>query len=267
MGLFIGLRNWLTDPRLQNVDVNSDNLLSVHKSILKEKRMMNKVFTSFYNLCIELDKKYFIGNGKKVEIGAGVSFFKEKYPEVFSTDIKFSEGLDAVLDAQNMNLPDQSVRAIYGINCFHHFPDPQKFFNELNRVLVPGGGCILIEPYYGFLASHFYKNLFDTEFFDKDQKQWSNADNQIMTGANQALSYIVFKRDYQLFKEKNTTLTILKQEPLNNYLEYLFSGGLNFKSLIPYFLRFIPILLQWIFFPMRKTFALHHIIVLQKKHE
>lgn len=267
MSLFVKVRQWLTDPRLHGVDVNSDDLLKIHKKILREKKLMNKVFSDFYDACYTADIKYFKGEGKRVEIGAGVSFFKEKYPEVYSTDIKFAEGLDAVLDAQNMDLPDGSVRAIYGLNCFHHFPEPEKFFCELDRVLVPGGGCVLIEPYHGFVASRFYKKLFDTETFDKNQKSWSNSDNQIMTGANQALSYIVFIRDLQHFEIKFQTLKIIKQRALNNYLEYLLSGGLNFRSIIPYYLRLIPLIFQFLSYPFRNIFALHHIIIIQKKHE
>ena len=43
---------------------------------------------------------------------------------------------------------DGSVRALYGINVFHHLPSPRDFFRELVRVLGSGGGAVLIEPYH-----------------------------------------------------------------------------------------------------------------------
>jgi SAM-dependent methyltransferase len=265
MSLFVKLRDFLTDPRLEGVDVDSDELLQVHRKILMEKRMMEEVFSEFYSACIDLDTKYFQGEGDRVEIGAGVSFFKEKYPEIIATDIKEAENLDRVIDALDMDFDDASVRGIYGINCFHHFPDPEKYFAELDRVLVPGGGCVLIEPYHGPLASYFYKKLFNTETFDKQQKEWTDPENMVMSGANQALSYIVFKRDVEKFQRQFPQLEICYQKPLNNYVRYLLSGGLNFRSLLPGWSS--PLLkgLEFVLRPVNRLIALHHIVVIKKK--
>jgi SAM-dependent methyltransferase len=212
-----------------------------------------------------LDKKYFLGAGQRLEIGAGVSFFNKLFPDVLITDIKKSSHLDRVIDAQQMDLPEYSVRAIYGINCFHHLPEPEKFFHELERVLVPGGGCILIDPYYGPISEMILTRLFKTETFDKSQKNWETNSSGVMVGANQALSYIVFIRDRESFHEKFPGLEIVYAHPMNNYLQYLLSGGLNFKQLVPDFL--IPGIkgIEFILTPLAPILALHHIIVLRKK--
>ncbi|MGZ4049862.1 MAG: methyltransferase domain-containing protein, partial [Bacteroidia bacterium] len=199
------------------------------------------------------------------EIGAGVSFFKKKYPEIISTDIKKADNLDMVVDAQNMPFENNSVRAIYGINCFHHFPNPNLFFNELERVLDKGCGCVLIDPYYGFVSKRFYKKIFDTETFDMAQKEWVNESLGFMNGANQALSYIVFVRDKKIFEEKYPNLEIVIQKPLNNYMRYLLSGGLNFRQILPSFFSPIIKFFELIFMPFNSIFALHHIIVIRKK--
>lgn len=264
MSFFVRIRDFLADPRLKGIDVNSDDLIKVHRKILYEKKMMREVFEDFYSKCIKLDNRYFSGDALKVEIGAGVSFFKEKYPEILSTDIKEAENLDKVIDALDMDFRDSSVRAIYGINCFHHFPDPEKFFLELNRVLVNGGGCILIEPFYGFVAERFYKKIFNTETFYKAQKEWNDPENVVMTGANQALSYIVFKRDKEKLNSLFPELEIVYHKTLKNYVRYLLSGGLNFRSLLPGwcspFLRCVEFVLS----PFNGALALHHIIVIRK---
>lgn len=267
MGLFKTLINKLSDNRLKNIDYNSNELLKIHRMILREKKMMNEVFSEFYDLCIRYEKKYLKGDGIRLEIGAGVSFFKEKYPEIISTDIKESDYLDMSVDAMNMPFDNNSIKTVYGINCFHHLAEPEKFFSELERCLCKGGGCILIEPYYGLLASKFYKKLFETEFFDKKQKQWNNPDNKIMQGANQALSYIIFKRDQKIFREKHPSLEIIKNKPLSNYLRYILSGGLNFKQLGPQFLSPLIKSLEYILLPFIKIFALHHIIIIRKNPE
>lgn len=264
MKIFKKILKKITYPRLLETDYNSDELLDIQRKILDEKKMMKNVFKEFYDLCIKYDKKYFSGDGKRLEIGAGVSFFKEKYTDIISSDIKKTAHLDMVVNAMDMPFENNYLRAVYGINCFHHFPEPDKFFKELERCLDNGGGCILIEPYYGFLASKIYKKLFSTETFDKKQNNWNKSDNNIMTGANQALSYIVFKRDKEIFKQKYQNLEIIYQKPLTNYLRYLLSGGLNFKGLCPPLLEPLIRFIEFIILPFAKVFALHHIIVIKK---
>jgi SAM-dependent methyltransferase len=267
MSLFKKLRTWLQEPRLIGVDPDSEKMLEIHSKVLYEKPMMRDVFSEFYDACIRLDEKYFSDSkAKRVEIGAGVSFFKKKYPDIISTDIKKAENLDMVVDAQNMPFEQNSVRAIYGINCFHHFPNPDLFFNELDRVLVKGCGCILIDPYYGTIAKRFYKKIFDTETFDMTQKEWVNESLGFMNGANQALSYIVFIRDKKKFEERYPNLEIIVQKPLNNYMRYVLSGGLNFRQILPSFFSPVIKFFEFIFMPFNFVFALHHIIVIRKKN-
>jgi SAM-dependent methyltransferase len=254
------------DPRLKGVDYDSDDLITIHRQILMEKEIMRDVFAEFYDLCIALDKKFFSSaTEKRVEIGAGVSFFKDRHPYIISSDIKHAPHLDMVVDAQQMEFPKNSVRAFYGINCFHHFPDPQLFFNELSRTLTPGGGCVLIDPYHGWVASRFYKKLFDTESFDKDQKEWTNKGAGVMVGANQALSYIVFCRDVGKFHHMFPELTVIYQHPLDNYIRYLLSGGLNFRALVPAFLSPVIRIIEILISPLNRFFALHQVIVIRKK--
>jgi len=266
MSLFKKIANSLKEPRLIGVDPDSEEMLAIHSKVLYEKPMMREVFEEFYDECIRLDN-FYLGHStsKRVEIGAGVSFFKKKYPEIISTDIKKAENLDMVVDALDMPFENSSVRAIYGINCFHHFPNPDLFFKELERTLELGCGCILIDPYYGFIAKRFYKKIFETETFDSTQKEWVNESLGYMNGANQALSYIVFVRDKKKFEELYPNLEIVLQKPLNNYLRYLLSGGLNFRQILPSFFSPVIKLFEFIFIPVRSIFALHHIIVIRKK--
>ncbi len=266
MSIFIKIRTYLQEPRLKGVDPDSDEMLAIHSKVLYEKSMMRDVFSEFYDTCINLDKKYFSQTkSKKIEIGAGVSFFKKKYPEIIATDVKKAANLDMVVDAQNMPFENNSISAIYGINCFHHFPNPDLFFKELERVLCKKGGCVLIDPYYGFVASRFYKKIFDSETFDMTQKDWSNESLGFMNGANQALSYIVFVRDKKIFEKKYPGLELVLQKPLNNYMRYLISGGLNFRALLPAFFSPVIKFFEFIFTPLNSVFALHHIIVIRKK--
>lgn len=265
MSMFMKLRELLFEPRLEGVDIDSDDLLEVHRQILLEKPMMRNVFREFYDLCIDCDNRYFTSTGSRVELGAGVSFFKEMYPDIVSTDIKSSPWLDRTLDAQNMDLPDASVRAFYAINCFHHLPDVDRFFGEMLRTLKPGGGCILIEPFHGPVASQFYKRIFDSETFDTTQQEWQYKVRGVMDGANQALSYIVFKRDAALFAAKYPQFEVMEQRVISNYMRYLLSGGLNFRQILPSFSEPVVKLFEFLISPLNPILGLHHYIVIRKK--
>jgi SAM-dependent methyltransferase len=261
------LRDWLSEPRLRDVDVEGDERIELHRDILLEKRLLREVFEEFYRLCVALDEEHFSGRGQRVELGAGTSLFKSLYPEIVSTDIKAAPHLDMVVDAQEMPFPDSSVRAFYAINCFHHLPAPQKFFAELERTLEPGGGCVLIEPYHGPVAARFYERVFDTEHFDKSQAAWDEHGGEMgaMRGANQALSYIVFRRDLREFERMFPGLEVVLQRELHNYLRYLLSGGLNFRQLAPGFAAPLIRLSEFALSPLGKALALHHVVVLRRK--
>ena len=258
------LLDLLRDPLLDGMDVDGESRLALHRRILQKKRMLREVFTDFHHLFRELDLRFLSGNGIKVELGAGISPMRNSYPEVLATDVVYAPQLDRLIDAEAMDLPDRSVRTIYGQNCFHHFAHPDRFLHELDRVLVPGGGAILLEPYYGPFATFVFKRLFRSETFDKTVLSWETPAAGPMNGANQALSYIVFIRDRAQFERKHPSLTIAHQQIAGNYLRYLLSGGLNFRQLLPNSFTGFVGLLEKLISPLNRWIALHHIIVIRK---
>ena len=265
----MALRDWLAEPRVRAVDVDSPELIDVHREILASKPMMRSVFQDMYDMCARLDGRYFHGEGRRVEVGAGVSFMHEAYPDVLATDIKPSAYVQQVVDALAMPFEDGSVRAIYGMNCFHHFPDPDRFFSELERVLVPGGGCVLVDPAHGWFARWLYPRLFATEGFDMTQSTWEPPSGEagVMTGANQALSYVVFVTGRSRLAETHPALELVGIQPMTSYPRYLLSGGLNFRQLLPS-AAIAPLkVLERVLKPIAPVFALHQVIVLRKRAE
>ena len=255
----------LRDPILDGMDVDGTNRFNLHRKMLEKKRMLREVFTEFHHLFRMMNAQFLDGKGIEVELGSGVAPMRDSYPEVLATDIVNAPNLDKVVNAEAMDFVDNTVKAIYGQNCFHHFPHPDAFFDELNRVLIPGGGAILLEPYYGPVASFLFKRLFRTEGFDKTYPSWNTPAIGPMNGANQALSYIVFVRDRVDFELKHPTLKIVYQRQVGNYLQYLISGGLNFRQLLPDSLTEFVYFLEKILSPLNRWTALHHIIVIRKE--
>jgi len=255
----------LRDLSVENVDVDGHDRLLVHGKILSRKPILREVFTDFHHAFRKLDERHLSAQGMKIELGAGVAPMRDSYPEVLATDVVVGAHLDRVLDAERMDLPDSSVRVIYGQNCFHHFPHPDEFFKELDRVLAPGGGAILLEPYYGPFATFIFKRLFRTEGFDKGFASWETPAAGPMNGANQALSYIVFVRDRAEFERKYPTLKIVDQQLCGNYLKYLISGGLNFRQLLPNWMSPVIGAFQFLLAPLKPWLALHHIVLVRKE--
>lgn len=249
---------------MTDVDVDGTARFEAHAAMFARKRLLREVFTEFHHRFRALDERLLTGDGDRIELGAGVAPMKATYPDVLATDIVDGPGLDRVLDAEALAVEDASVRVFYGQNCFHHFPHPDRFFDELERALVDGGGAILLEPYYGPFARFLYKRLFATEGFDPQYPSWETPVAGPMNGANQALSYIVFVRDRDEFRRRHPTLEIVAEERCGNYVKYLLSGGLNFRQLCPDALSPLVAFLQWCLTPLHRWLALHHIVVLRK---
>jgi SAM-dependent methyltransferase len=256
----------LRSPDAKHEAENETERVLAHRRLLSKRPMIRGVFEEFYQRVRDLDDELFgETEGLRVELGAGSSMLKDSFPDVVTSDIVPAPHLDLTLDAMNLDLGDQSVRVLYGINCFHHFPDPARFFSEVRRVVRPGGGVILIDPYFGAFASALYSNLFREETFDRTARGWKSDEQRDAARANQALSYLVFFRDRARFLAENSDLEIAHAEVMTNYVRYVVSGGLNFRQLAPTgsigFLRAVEKLMA----PMAGALGLHHLIALRRR--
>jgi len=256
----------LAQPEVGAVDIDGEERLLAHTRVLARKPMLLDVFRELHRIMNDADIRWF-GDvpGQRVEIGAGVAAMRNSYPDVLATDIVAGTGVDQVLDAQAMDFEDGGVRAIFGQNSFHHLPEPRRFFNELQRVIRPGGGAVLIEPFHGPLASLLYPRLFRSEGFDKSATAWETPMDGPMSGANQALSYVVFQRDRAAFEAEFPKLTVAEVRPLTSAIRYLMSGGLNFRQLAPDWSMGGLRGLERALAPLAPLWALHHLIVLRRE--
>ncbi len=118
-----------------------------------------------YAMCKE-DYPYISGELEKeayqelLDCGCGsgpmISLLYEKDPNKHYTGIdltpkmieaaraKHLEGVDWVVgDCENLPFPNNTFDVVICSNSFHHYPDPQAFFDSVKRVLRPGGRLIL----------------------------------------------------------------------------------------------------------------------------
>jgi SAM-dependent methyltransferase len=263
----INFRDLFHEPEVLNIDVNSTSLLKIHSKILKRKKLLQSAFKTFYQDLTSVADKYFVINGLEIELGSGVGFLKNFKKKIISSDIRKGIKYDLILDATKLRLKNNSVRCFYAINVFHHISYPDKFFNELKRVLISGGGCILIEPHNGFLSKLLHKNIHKNEYYDPNASNW-NANSKVkgpLSDANQALAYIVFERDIKIFRKKHgANLEITHKQYELNGLRYLLSGGLNFRQCVPSFFLIFLRILEFLLYPFAKYWTQYQMIVIKK---
>ncbi len=257
--------NFLRETGKKNVLEDQDTRVSLDLRITKSKLEFVEVIRNIQAQMLEsMQKNLNTSNPQPhfIELGAGVIPMSLWIDSITSTDVVDSAHLDGVLDATELDLPDQSIDGLFLQNTFHHVPDPAAFFNEAHRVLRPGGRIVMVDPYYNFLSRTLYKRLFATESFDM-HGTWRDASEHAMIGANQALTYIVFVRDQALFKEENPKLKVIETRPLRSGLRYLLTGGLNFRRIAPLGLfPFIAKIENRL--DLLKFFSIHWIVVIEK---
>jgi SAM-dependent methyltransferase len=92
--------------------------------------------------------RYIKNNEKGIEVGAGTGVSKEFIKSEFfkTTDFANNEWLDVkMIDALNTKFESDSLDFIISSNMIHHVPYPILFFEEMNRILKPGGKLIIQE--------------------------------------------------------------------------------------------------------------------------
>lgn len=265
MSLLSRMVQYLAEPDVVGCPMDGQERFEAHRCVLARKTLIRDVFVEFHRVFRDLDARFLSGSGHVIELGAGVYPVRETTPGVVATDVVAAPHLDRVLDAEAMELPDSCVRAFYLQNVFHHFPRPSRFFHELERTLLPGGGAIIIEPHAGPLAALLYPRLFNTERYDRMDPEWEAAATGPMTGANQALSHLIFDRDLERFVREHPTLEIVHRDVLDNWLRYLVSGGLNFRSLLPGSAGGTVRRVERMLRPLRNLLGLHRVIVLRRR--
>ena len=85
-----------------------------------------------------------------------ISLLSEKYPDRKYTGLDLTPAMIeqakqknipnttfVVGDCENFPFPDNSIDSIICANSFHHYPNPQAFFDSIKRCLRPNGKLIL----------------------------------------------------------------------------------------------------------------------------
>jgi SAM-dependent methyltransferase len=99
------------------------------------------------------------GPGPTLEIGGGIGNLKERIPDVLSSDIQLSDGIDLVADGQRLPFRTGSLGNVLMVDVLHHVEFPISFLREASRALRVGGRIVMVEPAITLGSSLFYRFL------------------------------------------------------------------------------------------------------------
>jgi SAM-dependent methyltransferase len=230
-----------------------------HRDIILQKPFLKKLYQDWYQIFIE--KCHEVGRGEYLEIGSGGGFLKDEFPQVITSDILELPLVDKVFSAENMPYQDNLLGCIMMLNVFHHIPKPYMFLKEAERTLIKGGKIIMIEPANSVFGRFIYKR-FHHEPFDETGPREIKPGNPL-SNSNQALPYIYFERDLQLFSYDFPTLKI-KSITYHSPFSYILSGGVSRSALLPYFMYPIVKTFEWFCKPFSKHLGLFCTVEIEK---
>lgn len=252
----------LRPKEYDTIDFDSVESSELARKILREKKCLRDIYTETYTEMMRVKNRYLSDGGMLVEIGSGGGFMKDMYPEVVTSDVKEIKGVDMVCNADKLPFADNSVSAIFAVHVIHHIPDITKFLREAERVLVSGGGVVCVEPYWSPVAKFVYKHM-HVEPYDDRARTWLVSGDRPMSSSNQALSYLLLKRDRARFKKLFPHFQLVYQRPFG-FIRYMATGGIWLSPKLPPFafgfLKFIEYLLR----PIMPLVGIHHIFAWKK---
>jgi SAM-dependent methyltransferase len=173
-------------------------------------------------------------SGLVIEIGAAGGNTKIVWPEVITTDVRASIGIDRIMNAEKIDAKDNCVSLIFGMDALHHVRNPEAHFRELQRVLRDHSCAIYIEPNWNFFSQFCFKILLKylhPEPYNTKEKNWILTDPDPMMG-NQSQAYNIFVRDIEIFQNKFPNMQVEILEPLKG-ISFLLSGGVHTRLPIP----------------------------------
>ena len=240
-------------------DLDDPNASLAHRDIILKKPFLKRLYNDWYLIFIIKSKE--IKNGKYLEIGSGGGFLKDVFPEVITSDILILPNVDLIFTAEEIPFKENELASIVMLNVFHHIPKPHLFLKEAQRTLIKGGKIIMTEPANSSLARFIYKRFHHEPFDEKGQRE-IKAGNPL-SNSNQALPYIYFERDLDLFKKDFPSLKI-NSINYHSPFSYIISGGVSRSAMLPFFMYNFVKGIEWLFSPFYKQIGLFCSIEIEK---
>lgn len=178
--------------------------------------------------------QYIQPNWKGMEVGAGIGVSKDiiQAKDFIITDFSDNDWLDVKdVDALHTPFANESFDFVISSNMIHHVPYPVKFFQEMRRILKPGG-LLLVQEINASLFMRFALRImrhegysFSANVFDENEVV---TDPNDLWSANCAIPNLLFD-DEKKFQTNLPYFKILRQS-YSEFFIFLNSGGVVAKT-------------------------------------
>ncbi|MFH1507980.1 MAG: class I SAM-dependent methyltransferase [Candidatus Omnitrophota bacterium] len=220
---------WLKLSETKSIkDLDDVAVTRLHSGIISRKGFLKKIYLDSYEEFKKIQNNS--GNGFLVELGSGGGLIKQVIPTAITSDVVKVDNIDLCFSAESLPFQDNTVDGFFMLNVLHHIKKPEHFLRELSRCLKADGKILIIEP-ANTLWSRFIYQRFHHEDFDPEAG-WGLDKQGRLSAANDALGWIIFVRDKEIFENEFPGLRI-KKIKLHTPLRYLISGGLSLRQLLP----------------------------------
>jgi SAM-dependent methyltransferase len=175
------------------MDTETQQLLAEHRHVWAQKPALRRIYREeFFARLVSCCRP----GGSTVEVGAGPGFLKEMLPGLISTDVAWCPWLDIIADAQSPPFRHTSITNLVGVDVLHHLEEPLAFLQEAERVLVPAGRLILVEPWVTPFSYLIYRYLHqedcDLSARPLERKAIRSKNGKKPFDGNQAIPYLLF---------------------------------------------------------------------------
>jgi SAM-dependent methyltransferase len=209
-----------------------DPRLAEHRRLWDKKASLRAVYADYYRRMADA----LPDDGVWLEIGAGAGHSAGLLDARLRMDILASPWIDLVGDAHHLPFADASLDGIAMLDVLHHLADPVGFFEEVARVLKPGGRVAMLDPGITPVSWLFYNFLHDepVEMGADPLAPASDATTKDPFDSNQAIPTLLFKREEHriALSDAVPALRTVKRDWLSLFA-YPLSGGFKGWSLLP----------------------------------
>ncbi len=109
----------LAHPLTRGLPVDDPSTTVLRRRIVREKPFLNAIYREWYSRLLSLMPT----PGTVLEIGSGAGFLKELRPDVITSEVFCTPGVDAVADGRCLPFLPISLDGVVMTDVFHHIPD------------------------------------------------------------------------------------------------------------------------------------------------
>jgi hypothetical protein len=222
------LKTWLAHPLTRGLDIDDPSTTHLRLQIIQQKSFLRRIYQEWYRAIVAALPT---GPGAVLELGAGGGFMRDFVPNLITSELFYCPSVRVVLNGLRLPFVAKSLRGIVMTNVFHHLPQPRLFFVEATRCVQYGGVMAMIEPWVTPWSRFVYTRLHH-EPFEPETPSWELPTSGPLSGANDALPWIIFARDRRKFEQEFPQWQIEVIKPIMPF-RYLVSGGVSMRGFAP----------------------------------